>query len=577
MAGGKKLDASRCARAAGIILPCLLALNVRASAQNLPPDASRISAAQKAFDGGNWNEAVKLAQGPAAQSADLDFLEGLALARLQRWDESRLAFEAGRHKAPGDARFLVELAGVSYKQQNFAAAKRELSEALRADPHDSYTLNFLGTIYFLEGNIEAALKYWNRIEKPRLRSVSFQPAPRLRDDLLSRATTFNPPQVLTGEALSQTQARLDNLEVFQHTRMDLAPANSGAYDATLHVVERNGWGQSKLEGAIALFRGVPYSTIYPELYNLGRRAVNVTSLIRWDSEKRRAFAEISTPLFHDPAMRLETYVDARNENWNLTSTFFGGGAAFSDLNLRRVAGGVDFRSVVNGRWNWSTGVEIASRSFRNVQALTSSSEKPFFTDSTSLTYWLRADASILRVPERRFTLDASAEGRLGRAFADGLGAFGTVRGSLKAHWFPQAQGDNYEMELRLRAGDTQGNIPFDELFQLGIERDNDLWLRGHAGTFHGRKGAAPLGRQYFLANLDFDKKVYSNGIFAVKLGPFLDNGSIADPSNLFGSQGWLWDTGLQCKVRILGGPTVVLTYGRDLRGGRNVFYGTALR
>jgi hypothetical protein len=300
--------------------------------------------------------------------------------------------------------------------------------------------------------------------------------------------------------------------------------------------------------------------------------------VRWDSEKRRALASLSAPLFNDPATRLQIYFDARNENWNLSNTFFGAGLAVSDLNLRRFAGGVEFRRVVSGRWSWSTGVEVANRSFRNLlQQPLSSDETPFFTDGTSFAYWLRSDVSLLRAPERRFTLDGAGEARIGKTFANGLGAFGTVRGSLEAHWFPQAKGDDYEMQIRVRAGDTQGNVPLDELFQLGIERDNDLWLRGHAGTLHGRKGAAPLGRRYFLANWEMDKRVYSNGLFHVKLGPFLDTGAIADPSSLFGSQRWLWDTGAQCKIRVLGGVTIVLTYGRDLRGGHNVLYGTTLR
>jgi len=62
----------------------------------------------------------------------------------------------------------------------------------------------------------------------------------------------------------------------------------------------------------------------------------------------------------------------------------------------------------------------------------------------------------------------------------------------------------------------------------------------------------------------------------VKLGPFVDTGAIADSSGLFGSQKWLWDTGAQCKIRILGSMLVVLSYGRDLRGGRDALYGTAL-
>lgn len=576
MVSRRKLDAVCCARAIALILLFWI-IGAAASAQELSSDTARLSAVQKAFDTGKWEDAARLAQGPPEQSAELDFYEGLSLAKLQHWDGARSAFQAGHRKAPADPRFLIELAGLSYKQKEFRDAKRDLRKALRINPRDSYTLNFLGAIYFLEGNLEAALKYWNRSDKPRLRSVEIQPEPRLEKTTLEGAVGFNAPQVLTRDALLGAEARLAALGIYPQERIELTPANNESYDATLHLAERNGWGDSKLEGVLALLSGLPYATVYPEFYNLGGRAVNVTSLVRWDSEKRRALATISTPLFRDASMQLQIFFDARSENWNLSNTFFGAGLSLSDLNLRRFAGGAEFRRVVSGRWNWSTGVEVANRSFRNLAGPVSGGAVPFFTGGTSLAYWLRTDASILRVPERRFTVDGSGKARVGKTFANGLGGFGMVRGSLNAHWFPRAKGDDYQMQAQVRAGDTQGQVPLDELFQLGIERDNDLWLRGHAGTFHGRKGAAPLGRRYFLENWELDKNVYSNGFFRVQLGPFLDSGAIADSSGLFGSQRWLWDTGAQCKIRVLGSVTIVLTYGRDLRGGRNVFYGTTVR
>jgi tetratricopeptide (TPR) repeat protein len=572
-----KLDAPGRAHRSQVILVFLLLLTPcsPAIAQQISSDAARLANAQKAFDSGQWEEAAKLAHGPEGQSPELDFLRGLALARQQQWNEARNAFAAGHLKSPSDPRFLVELAGVDYKQSNFSAAKRNLRAALRLGSRDSYTRDFLGTVYFLEGNLEAALKYWNAIDKPRLRSVAVEPAPHLDATLLTRAIGFNAPQVLTAPAWLSTQAQLESLGVFSHQRLELRPAGE-SFEATLHLAERNGWGDSKLEGAVALLSGVPYATVYPEIYNLGHRAINFTSLLRWDSEKRRAFGVFSTPVFGNPARRFQLYFDARNENWNLRNTFFGGGTPLSDLNMRRFAGGVELHSVVSGRWSWSTGTEIATRSLRNLPGLTSAAAKAFFTDGNSFTYWLRADRSLWRVPERRFTLDSSAEGRIGRTFAENLGASGTLRSSLDAHWFPRATSDDYELRTRIRAGATLGRVPFDELFQLGMERDNDLWLRGQPGTSGGRKGAAPLGRRYFLVNWEMDKNIYSNGLFTVKLGPFLDNGSIADASGLFGSRQWLWDAGAQCKVRLLGSITVVLVYGRDLRGGRNVLFGTAV-
>jgi tetratricopeptide (TPR) repeat protein len=579
MAAKPQLDAVGCPRKGFLILFLfvVLALSLPALAQSPVSDQPRLAAAQRAFDAGHWEEAAKLARGRADQSAELDLLAGIALARLEKWDEAKLALDAGFRKSPGDSRFLAELAGIAYKQKDFRTAKKHLHAALRLNPRDSYAREFLATIYFLEDNLEAALKYWNPLDKPRLRSVRVTPPLQLRESLRDRAVAFNAPQVLTADALLTTQARLDNLGIFSSRRMELSPADSGNYDAVLHLAERNGWGDSKVEGIVSLLSGLPYATVYPEFYNLRRGAVNLTSLARWDPEKRRVSLVLSMPLYGDPSLRLRFYADARNENWDLAQTFLGAGKPLTDLNLRRVAAGTEVRSIVNGRWSWSAGAEIANRDFRNLGSHTSPSERTFFTDTTSVAGWLGVERALLRVPERRFVLDSSAEAKAGREFANGLGPFATIRGALRAHWFPLAKSDDYEVQTRIRAGATAGKATLDELFQLGIERDNDLWLRGHAGTLDGRKGAAPLGRRFFLANWEVDKNIYQNGFLTVKLGPFLDNGAVADSSGLFGSRRWLWDTGAQCKVRVLGSLTIALSYGRDLRGGRNVFYGTVLR
>jgi tetratricopeptide (TPR) repeat protein len=545
--------------------------------QDQSPEQARLAAAQSAFDAGRWDEAARLTQGPADQSSEYDFLRGMALSRLEKWDQAKLAFETGARKSPRDSRFPSELAGIAYKQKDFQAAKKDLQTALLLNPADAYAHEFLATIYFLEGNLEAALKYWNSEDKPRLRGVAFAPALQLSEPLCNRALAFNAPQVLTGDALLTTEARLDNLGIFSSRRIELTPADSGSYDLTFHVAERNLWGDSNAEGLVSLLSGLPYATIYPELYNLGHGAVNLTSLARWDAQKRRIVLDLSLPVYDDPSLRLRFYTDARNENWNLSQTFSGAVASLTDLNMRRIVAGAEFRDVVNGRWSWSAGAEAANRNFRNLNSSITSAERPFFTGGNSLAGWVGVERTLVRVPERRFTVNSSVQARAGREFANALGPFATLQGVLNAHWFPRAKGDDYEMQARIRAGATAGKTSLDELFQLGVERDNDLWLRGHAGTTDGKKGAAPLGRRYFLANWEMDKNIYENGLFGVKLGPFLDSGAIADSSGLFGSQRWLWDSGLQCKVRILGGVTVVFSYGQNLRGGKGVFYGTVLR
>src|SRR5262249_720110 len=246
----------------------------------------------------------------------------------------------------------------------------------------------------------------NPIDKPRLRSVSILPALPVSNVLIRRSMRFNAPQVLMPDALLNTEARLDNLGVYPQQRMQLTPDSGGDYDAVLHLRERNGWGDSWLEGGISLFSGLPYATIFPEFYNLDHQAVNVTSLFRWDSEKRRAYVAVSIPVLHKQAIRARFYFDGRNENWNLANTFFAAGPVLSDLNIRRLAGGLELCWVMNGRWKWSTGVEFANREFRGLSGQLSEAEKAFFTNGTSFSYWLRGDRTLLRLPEHRFTVDS---------------------------------------------------------------------------------------------------------------------------------------------------------------------------
>ncbi|MGB7845266.1 MAG: hypothetical protein WBL63_06595 [Candidatus Acidiferrum sp.] len=102
-------------------------------------------------------------------------------------------------------------------------------------------------------------------------------------------------------------------------------------------------------------------------------------------------------------------------------------------------------------------------------------------------------------------------------------------------------------------------------------------MHGHPGLLSGQKGNAPLGREYVLANTEFDKIVYRAPFMTFHVGPFLDTGKTYDPSGYFGSQKWMWDTGAQLKIRVLGSFEFVLGYGKDLRSGRNSFFTTVLR
>jgi hypothetical protein len=526
--------------------------------------ARQLSAEQR------WQEIVGLAESLLHPSPELDFYYGTALAQLGRWDDAQKAFEAGARLHPGDKRFPLELAGVAFKQKRYSAAVRHLRRALRLDSSDSYGHDFLGTVYFLQGNTEAALKYWNRVGKPQIVEVRSQPTPQVNAPLLDRAMAFAPASVLRLPDLLTTDVRVRGLEIFPRYQFDLQARNDGKFDILFRNRERDGWGQGKLEKLFLLVRGLPFQSITPEFYNLRDEAINFASIYRWDAQKRRILAQLSGPFKANPKFRYRLLADLRGENWDIRKSFQGPAPVLGSFNLRREAVAVDFAAMESGRWRWSAGAEISHRDFRSVVPGTALTPE-LLAKGYQLKQLIQVDAELWRQPERRLTLEGGASSQAGHIWSQPSHAFEKMQGSLRFHWFPQSQGDDYEMQQRIRAGKTFGGVPFDELFILGLERDNDLEMRGHIGTRDGRKGSAPLGRNYFLSNCEADKNVYRNGIFTVKLGPFLDTGKITDASMGLGSQKWLWDLGTQAKVRVFG-VGFAFSYGKDLRSGNNAFY-----
>jgi tetratricopeptide (TPR) repeat protein len=568
--------ACRAAKARLIFFLLLFFLPVRALAQSSDPPAEKLSEVKKLYEAGNWDGVVRtVAQAPDA-SADLLLYRGLALAHLQHWEEARAAFEAGRAKAPGDQRFLIELAGIAYREKQFSPAKRDLRWALATNPKYEYANSFLASIYFQEGNLEAALKYWNRAGKPKLEDLAFEPALKLRPLVVDRAFAFARGGVWQREQFLAAQARLRALDLYPGMFFELRAHDDGRFDLGFHAAERNGWGSTKWEGLVSLLRDTPYQAIDPEFYNLGRTGVNWVSTYRWDDEKRRVFTEVAAPVFRNPAVRFRVYFDGRNENWNITNTFIPGSPSLTRLNVEKAAAGAEMRFIESGRWAWGAGVEYNYREYRNVFGIPAAAA-PFFTGSSAIALRSSVQRWLIRFPERRFTLNSSGSGEFGTFFRDPLGRYGRLQGTLAARWLPRARGDDYETQVSLRGGRTIGDVPFDELFTLGFDRDTPLWLRGHPGLQDGQKGNAPLGRNYALVNAETDKIVYRNGIVSVKAGPFLDTGKTYDPSGHFGSPKWLWDTGAQAKIRVLGGVQIVLGYGKDLRSGKNSFFTTVTK
>lgn len=499
----------------------------------------------------------------------------MALAHLQRWSDAHAALVEGHRHCPEDKRFPVELAGVSFQQKHLPETAAWLRNALKLDSHDEYALNFAGTTYYLMGNLDAALKYWNRVHKPYIASLKVDQNLQLQHRVLDRAFAFSPAAVLRRDEFAATETRLHALDIYPIYSLGLQARPDGKLDAEFHAFERHGFGSNRWQALISIFGGLPYETIYPAYYNAGHGGLNVESLFRWDAEKQRAWADMSAPWHGMPQWRWRVSADNRWENWSVRPLSANGSEAGS-LRLTKQAGSATFASFQSGRTQWALGAEVSHRRFTNVAfgaGSVSGLNSELVNGGFQVKQLASMDDNTVDLPEHRFTIHTGATSEVARLWSTPARIYGKLQGDARLRWFPQQSGDAWEVQQRVRGGTTFGTPPFDELWMLGVERDTDLWLRGDLGARGGRKGSSPLASRYMLANSDLIRRVYSNGLISIKAGPLFDAARAAAPATGLAPNQWLFSTGAEVKLTVLG-VGAVFTYGRDLRTGNNAFFAT---
>ncbi len=426
----------------------------------------------------------------------------------------------------------LNLASTAFRDENLPEARNHLESALHVNPSDAYTNEFLATVYFLQNDTEAALKYWNHAGKPGIENIRIDPPLRLDPILLDRAFAFSRGETLRLSDFEDTQARLAALGVLTRYRMDLSPATSERFDVTLRGAERSGtnvWSWA---------RGLPFQTIELEFPNIARKAINLGGRLRWDSNKRRAFLSFEAPLHGDPKWGLRTNIDARDEMWASSSGGF---------HMQKVQAAAELHAVPSGRWSWTSGASISNRHFSNS-----------FSSGLELKYSGSVTRTLVREPSRHFRIDSTATAEAGKLFGVYSQRFTKLMHTTDFQWRSATS--------KVRLGTAMGQVPFDERFMIGLDRDSDLWLRAHPAIVDGRKDASNTSRAFVITNSDVQKTLIDKAWFRISAGPFLDTGKSSV------SRRWLADTGVELRLSVLGSFGIKISYGKSLSDTRHSLF-----
>lgn len=496
-------------------------------------------------------------------------------AAEERLQDARAILLAGREAYPHDERFAVELAGISFLEGQYQDARRWLRKAPQAVRSDDYVREFLGTLYLLDGNTEAALTLWNPLGKPLLADdqIGTSLETVIRPGLASSAADFTGGQILLREEALRSSRRVAMLDVCGRAPLVLEATANERFHAQIRCLEKSGAGSTLLGTAIMLSRGLAYQAVHLQSPNIGRNAASLRTMVRWDPRKRRAWAEGAIPIAGRADWRLKTFADARHEHWQMRHSDSG------DLNQTflqtRWETGIAIAAVLGSRSTWENRVSLANRSFTRTTGLSgvvsAEREAERLDGGSSVKYAHRIYADLLRLPLQRVFVDAQADGSMERY----MGLSRTVYrgdGNVRLVWYPATRGDDGRTQLRIGAGALRGEAPLTDLYAMGLERDGAVPLRAHIGTRNGHKGSALFGDRFAVANLESQKQVLNAGIVRVALAPFLDAGWTRDPRGLYGARTLQFDAGLQLIAATLAGTEIRLSYGWNLRTGRSAFY-----
>lgn len=107
---------------------------------------------------------------------DAEFYIAYALDAMKRTDEAKKAFETCVEKGVQPVESLYNLAIMSFDSGDVPLSKSYAEKALKLDPKHLATLFFYGNLFFVEQNVNEALKYYKEAEKINPESREIQNA-----------------------------------------------------------------------------------------------------------------------------------------------------------------------------------------------------------------------------------------------------------------------------------------------------------------------------------------------------------------------------------------------------------------
>jgi hypothetical protein len=532
------------------------------------PVFAQVEDARQAIERGENVRAVNILSAALADrpTADVYLLLGIAYGNMKEYQKAEDILKKGSEGYSDDARLPNALADLYLANKDTEAAKSALRRALRVDPKNSYASDLLATIDMSEGEVQSALRAWNKTGRPVVDDILHNYYLSFGSWVVRRAVAFHPAGVLRYSEWKTTESRLFETENFSNVGLEVEPTPiPDQYNAVIRTTTRT---NTLGDFVFNLVKGLPIETSYLDLWNIGNSGINFNANYRWEADRRRMEGQFKIPVPFPGLLHLELGNTWRSEQWNLSPTIRSEALPRARFRYKANILRLRVKQIPHYRFDIGGGLEYRNRAAAGnlPELLTDSRNTGKFNLETNL-----------RLLDDRYQNRLHLEGFFARRSILGDTSFSGGVAELDNR-FTLSRDNRAFLDWTLKGGTSRGRLPVEDYFVLGLDANPRNPLRGHAAADHGTYGRGPMGTDFVLFNMDIERRIATVPFFntfnipflTVKWEVFLDSAKTFDRNRIF-KQGKLWiDTGAGLKVETPS-QTFNLVYGRSVRDGGAVF------
>src|SRR5437867_5274259 len=186
---------------------------------------AQVEEARAAIERGEYVRAVNILSAELAErpTPDTYLYLGIAYKNMKEYQRAEDALREGGRRYPDNPRFHYELANLFLENNDVESAKAELRRALLVEPGNSEASNLLATIDMSEGEVQLALRVWNRGGRPIVDDILHNYYLTFGSWVVRDAVAFHPTGVLHYSEWKTTEARLFETDNFTNVGLEIEP------------------------------------------------------------------------------------------------------------------------------------------------------------------------------------------------------------------------------------------------------------------------------------------------------------------------------------------------------------------